>query len=113
MRKSPQLAMFLPILLILAACQSLGIPQADTFNKRVIVANGIVESTTTTIETLYLAGKLSKDEAQRANAQATNAATGIDVARTAHDSDPATGNTKLTSVIAALGALNAYLEQKK
>jgi hypothetical protein len=35
----------LPILLILVAgCAALGVPQADTFNKRVIVANSIVES---------------------------------------------------------------------
>lgn len=103
----------LPLLLLLAACTTLGVPQADTFNKRVVVANGVVEATTKTIETLYVAGKLDKEEAHKANEQASNAATGIDIARQTHTTDPAAADAKLTATLAALNALNAYLESKK
>ena len=103
----------LPILLILAACASLGVPQADTFNKRVVVANGIVESTAKTIETLFVAGKLSKDEAQQANDRAKDLATGIDVARQVYPTDPAGADDRLTAAITALNALNAFLETRK
>lgn len=101
------------LLLMLAGCAALGVPQADTFNKRIVVANGVVESTTKTIETLYVAGKLTKDEAQEANEQAGNAAVGIDIARQTHTTDPAAADAKLTATLAALNALNAYLENRK
>lgn len=101
-----------PLLIMLAACQSLGVPPADTFSKRVIVANGLVESASATVETLYTAGKLSQPDARQFNQRCTDAATGIDIARQAHVTDPAAADARLTAIIAGLNALSAELKTR-
>lgn len=101
------------LLVLLSACQTLGVPQADTFNKRVIVANSIVEQSANTVSTLVSAGRLSHEDAQRSLDRVRDAAAGIDVARQVLPDDPAAADAKLSAVIAALNALNLYLESQK
>jgi hypothetical protein len=97
----------------LASCSVLGIPQADTFNKRIVVANSVAETTATTIGTLYAAGKLTQEEAQTALDQTRNAAAGIDIARKLHAQDPSGANTQLGAIIASLNALTLYLQSRE
>lgn len=97
----------------LASCASLGIPQANTFNKRVAVANSVIESTATTIETLFLAGKLTKAESQKALDQTKSASAGIDIARKIRAEDPRGANTQLEAIITSLNALNVYLQSRQ
>lgn len=101
-----------PLLILLAACQSLGVPPADTFNKRVIVANGLVESASATVETLFVAGKLSQPEARQFNQRCADAAAGIDITRQTRVTDPTAADAKLTAIIAGLNALNAELKTR-
>lgn len=103
----------IPLLLVLlAGCGSLGIPQADTFNKRIVVANSLVESASATVETLYTAGKLSQPDARQFNQRCADAATGIDIARQTHVTDPSAADARLTAIIAGLNALSAELKTR-
>lgn len=104
----------LPFLLVLlAGCAALGVPEADTFNKRVIVANSIAESAASTVATLTATGKLSKEDAQSALDRVRTAAIGIDIARDALPADPKAADARLTAVVAALNAIVAELETRK
>lgn len=103
----------LPLLLILAACSTLGVPAADTFNKRVIVANSLAESAANTIATLKTAGKLSAQEAQSALDRVRTTATGIDIASEIHPTDPSAADARLSLVIASLNALLVELEKRQ
>jgi polyhydroxyalkanoate synthesis regulator phasin len=97
----------------LASCAALGVPQADTFNKRIVVANSVAETSATTIATLVSAGKLSPEEAQKALDQTKNAAAGVDLARKVYAQDPSAANTQLGAIIASLNALTLYLESRQ
>lgn len=101
------------LIVVLSGCSVLGVPPADTFNKRVVVANGIVEQVSRTVETLFVAGKLTKEDAQAYNERAESAATGIDIAVQAHATDPTGADTRLGAIIAALNALKSELEARQ
>jgi hypothetical protein len=95
------------------ACASLGVPEADTFNKKTVVANGLVESASATVETLYTAGKLSQPDARSFNQRLENAAKAIDIAKQVHQTDPATADARLSAIIAGLNALQSELQARK
>lgn len=97
----------------LASCAALGVPQADTFNKRIVVANSVAETAAGTIGTLVAAGKLTPEEAQSALDKTKSAAAGIDLARKIHAQDPQAANTELGAIIASLNALSLYLESRQ
>lgn len=99
--------------LLISACAALGVPPADTFNKRVILANGIVEQASATIEALTIARKISKPEAASYNERAREAASAIDVAREIRVSDPAAADARLTAIIRGLHVLNAELQRRQ
>ena len=101
------------VLALLTVCASLGIPDADTFNKKAMVAHGTVAAIAKSATSLRAAGKLS--DADRDNIVATlkNAEMGIDMATMVGKTDPAAGVTKLDTSIAVLTALQAYLLTKE
>lgn len=101
------------MVVVLSGCAVLGVPPADTFNKRVVVANGIVEQVSRSVETLFVAGKLSQADAQQYNERAENAATGIDAAVQVHATDPTGADAKLSAIITALNILKAELEKRQ
>jgi hypothetical protein len=104
----------LPLLLILlAGCGILGIPPADTFNKRVVLANSAVEAVASTVDTLYTAGKISQADASSVLKQTTEARTGIEIARGMYATNPVDAENRLTTIITALDALNRYLGAKQ
>ena len=99
--------------LLLVGCSTLGVPAADTFNKRVVAANALVEQASATVETLLVAGKISKEEAQQYNQRAKDAAAAIDIARSAQATDPAEADARLSAIMNALNALVAELEKRQ
>ena len=103
----------LVFIVMLTGCAALGVPPADTFNKRVIVANGIVEQVSRSVETLFVAGKLSKEDAQQYNERLETAATGIDAAVQVHATDPTGADAKLSAIITALNILKGELEKRQ
>ena len=106
---------FIPALLLalLTGCAALGVPQADTFNKRVVVANSIVESVATTTATLHAAGKITDEERGSVYQQGTEARAAIELARQLHATDPLAAENRLSTIIVALTALQGRLEAQQ
>lgn len=102
-----------PLLFLLTACASLGVPQADTFNKQVVVANSLVESAATTASTLHAAGKISDADKDNVYQQGTEARVGIELLRQLHATDPLKAENRLSAIIAGLTALQTRLEAKE
>jgi len=98
--------------LLLAACQTLGVPSADTFNKKWLAAQSADTTVLQTDLALLQAGKISKEDAANVEAQADNVKAGLDIARTVYATDQTAGSTKLDSVVLALQALQNYLAAK-
>lgn len=94
------------------ACSTLGIPSADTFNKKWLAAQ---QADTTVIQTdlaLVQAGTISKADGTNIEAQADNIKNGLDIARTLYATDQTAGSTKLDSVVLTLQALQTYLNSR-
>lgn len=98
--------------LLLAGCSTLGIPSADTFNKKWLAAQTADTTVLQTDLTLLQAGTISKADAANVEAQADNIKSGLDIARTLYATDQTAGSTKLDSVVLALQALQTYLNAK-
>jgi len=94
---------------VLAACAQLGLPTADTFNQKVAVAYGTVQSVLDTTTQLLVAKKITVDDAKRVEASAVAAKAGIDAARTLHATDPTGAETKIDAIKATLTALTTFL----
>lgn len=104
---------FLAFLLVfLAACQPLGIPKPETFNERLAFGYSTVTTARQTALTLLQSGKISADDAQQVQGQADNARTGLDIARSLSATEPQAADTKLTAILTALTALDAYLKSR-
>lgn len=98
--------------LLISGCTTLGIPSADTFNKKWLAAQ---QTDTTVLQTdmaLLQAGTISKEDAANIEAQADNVKAGLDIARNLYATDQTEGSTKLDSVVLALQALQTYLNAK-
>ncbi len=106
---------FVPFILalILAGCTTLGGAPADTFNKQVVVANGLAESAANTIAILRQSDRLSQVDAQDALDTVADAAAGIDAARALWPGDRSEAATQLDAIVTSLNALNAYLSAKQ
>lgn len=102
-----------PFLIFLAACSTLGIPPADTFNKKAAAAVVSVNTASQVTLTLLQARKISPDESDRYIDRAEEAQNGINAARSLHAVDPAGAADKLNLTIAALQLLIAELEARK
>jgi len=98
---------------LLIACAQIGIPAADTFNKKAIAAHSMVAGIAKSASMLRAAGKLSDADRDNVVASLKAAESAIDLATTTHKTDAAGGMTKLDASVAILGALNAYLLTKE
>jgi hypothetical protein len=105
--------LYFPLIIMLSACAALGVPKADTFNKQVIVANGMVESAATTAASLHAAGKISEDAKTDVYSKGTQARASIEIIRQLHATDPLAAENRLNTIIVALTALQAQLEAKQ
>jgi hypothetical protein len=103
----------LPLLLILAACATLGVPAPQTFNQRAAAATATVNTASQTTLTLLQARKITPDESDRYIDRTEEAQKSINLARSLHATDPNAAEDRLALVIAALQVLTAELEQRK
>jgi hypothetical protein len=98
-----------PILLLLAACQTLGVPSPKSFNEREAAAISSVTAIRGTALSLLQSGKITADDASSIQKQADNAREAIVVADQLHAANPDAGSDKLTAIITGLNAISAYL----
>lgn len=101
------------LIVLLAACQSIGVPPADTFNKKAAAAVISVNTASQATLTLLQARKISPDESDRYIDRAEEAQRGIDLARSVHSTDPTAAIDQLDLTIKALQVLIAELEARK
>lgn len=102
----------LPLLLILSACSVMGVPQADTFNKRVVQANGLVEVSANMVPVAYEAGKIDRDQAGDTLQKLRQLGSAIDSAVLIRSTKPAEADAMLTATIVSLSVLKAELEDR-
>lgn len=103
----------IPLLLILAACASLGVPPADTFNKQAAAAVSSVNAASQLSLTLLQARKITPDESDAYIARAEDAQEAIDLTRSIRSTDPAGAQDRLDAIIRSLQILTVELEARK
>lgn len=113
LRHPARLSLLPVLLLILSACQTLGVPQAQTFNQKVLAAYSSVDGAVQLVTTLYAAGKISTEDAQKAHDRAVNLKDAIQLAEQVHATDPKAGADQLATAIAALTALQTELQKRQ
>lgn len=101
------------VLVLLTACATLNVPAPSTFNQKVYAAYKSEDAAVQTVTTLYSAGKISKEQAQKFHDRAVELKDGIGIADRVHTSDPTAGDDKLAAAIAALTALQSELQARK
>lgn len=111
MNRKPYL---LPLLLVLlTACQSLGVLAPATFNEKEAAAITSVTAIRSTALTLLTSGNITAADAQNVQNQCDTAREAITVADALHAADPTQGADRLTAIITGLNAISAYLETRK
>ena len=103
----------IPLLLILAACGTLGVPAPQTFNQRAAAATASVNTASQTVLTLLKARKITPDESDRYTDRTEDAQDAIDLARSIYAANPTEAEDRLTATITALKILTAELERRK
>lgn len=98
---------------VLAGCAQLGVPAPETMPQRIAVGLSNVTQVRKAAVILLKADKISVRDAENIQAQADNAATALNIARVIAVDDPAGANAKVSSAIAVLTALDAYLATKE
>jgi len=99
-----------PLLILLAACASLGVPTAQTFNERLAAGYVSATSVRTSATTLLNGGVIGSKDAENVQKQCDNLRVALDVARTIEPTDKPRATEKLLATLAALTALQEYLE---
>lgn len=100
------------LVLTLGACTAMGLPTAQTFDQKAVVAQGTVTQIRVTATQLLQVQAISVGDAENALASTDAAATGIAVARDMRALNPTGAMSKLTSVTLVLQAVQAYLLSK-
>lgn len=108
-----KLAIIFPLLFLLTACASLGIPPADTFNKQAAAAVASVNTASQLSLTLLQARKITPDESDAFVGRAEDAQEAIDLTRSIRSTDPAGAQDRLDAIIRSLQILTAELEARK
>lgn len=94
---------------MLASCASLGVPAADTFNKKLDAAYNTVTAAANTTATLYTAGKITPERKTQIVAVLRTANTSLDDAALLSKTDLSTASGRLDAIVATLGALQSSL----
>ena len=97
---------------LFAACNSLGLPEAQTFKQRAVVAYGTVTAVRDTTTQLLVAKKISADSARNVQRQADIARDSVDAAVAIYPSSHVEGETRLDSAVKLLHALQIYLQSR-
>jgi hypothetical protein len=99
--------------LLLAGCAALGVPAADTFNKKAAGAVQTVNAASQLTLTLLQARKITPDESDKYIDAFEEAQSAIDFTRTIYKTNPADAENRLAAIIAGLNILLAELETRK
>lgn len=100
-------------ILLLTACQFLGLEQPRSFSDRLLVGYATVTSVRQSAETLLVAKAITVDEAVNVQQGADNARAGLDIAAQVESVDPKAADARLQASMTILRALNAYLEGRR
>ena len=101
------------LLVMLTACQTIGVPTPQSFSERLAAGYVSVTAVRQSATTLIVAGKISAGDAENIQAQADNARTGLDVARTLRGTDVTAADAKLQAALTILTALDAYVRSRQ
>lgn len=113
MQRHPLFAVTLLYVAFLVGCASLGVPPADTFNKKAAAAVQTANAASQVSLTLLQARKITPDESDAFIARAEQAQQAINLTRQLHATDPTGANDRLATIIAGLTILTAELEQRR
>jgi hypothetical protein len=100
------------LLVLLSACQSLGLQTPTSFSERLAAGYASVTTVRDTTTSLLTAGKLTADDGRNIQNQCDTVRGGLDVARTLRANDLAAADAKLQATLTILNALDAYLKAK-
>lgn len=103
----------LSVAVAVAACATLGLPEAKTFNERIAVEISSVTAVRDTALTLLKAKKITPDDAQNVQDQANTVRAGLDITRTLGGTNPAAAELRLDAARATIKGLTLYLESRK
>jgi hypothetical protein len=104
---------FLLLVHLLAGCAALGVPSADTFNKKAAAATVSVNTGSQTVLTLLQARKITPDESDKYTQTLDDAQKAIDATRVVYKTDPTSAENRLATIITGLNLLLAELETRK
>jgi hypothetical protein len=104
---------FALLLTVLTACATLNVPAPTTWNQRVLAAYNLEDGVVQSVQTLTVAGKVSKADAQKFHDNAVELKNDIDLADQLHGNNPAEGEQALTTAIGALQALQIELQKRQ
>lgn len=114
MPRKPIYAPFWAVLLLtLSACTMLNVPAPTTWNQRVLAAYNTGSAATQSVQTLLIAGKISKADAQAFHDRALELKNSVELADQIHGSNPAQGEAALATAITALQALQTELQKRQ
>jgi hypothetical protein len=98
---------------MVSGCAELGVPQADTFEKKLVGAYASLTAVVKTSTYMLERKKISSAEHKRVIDQARTAQAGLAIAEQIRQTDPNGAMTRLTAITATLTALEAYLQSKE
>ena len=101
-----KLLLIIPLLILLSACASLGVPTPQTFSERLAAGYVSVTGIRTSAATLLNGGVITSTDAENVQRQADVAREGLDVARTLPSLQ---AEDKLQATLLAMQAAQAYL----
>lgn len=97
----------------LVGCAALGVPQADTFNKKAAGAVQTVNTASQLSLTLLQARKITPDESDAYIARIEQAQHAINLTRQLHETDPTGAEDRLAQIIAGLTILQTELRARQ
>lgn len=100
------------LLAMLTACGALGIPKAETFNQRLLLAYNSVETSNKIAKTIAVDKKISVADAENLNGRIRDARIALDVAAQVGKINLSDATTRLDAVIVTINAIQAYLDSK-
>jgi len=106
-------AFYVLLLVALNACATLGVPSPTTWNQRILAAYNLEDGIVQSVQTLAVAGKISKGDAQQFHDKAVELKNGIDLADQIHGGNPTAGEDSLATAVKALQALQTELQKRQ
>lgn len=93
----------------LSACASLGVPTADTVNKKAAEGYITITAAANVVTTARVAGKMSEADRDKTVAALQSFKVALDTVVKSAPTDPAAADAKLRDILLALNALSAGL----